>query len=103
MFIGRDKSREPSSHIARQELGDIEVRLAKVKLKLIDGDEKFEELDLHLDELSAGMEVQGALNAAIDKFSSGKETTRHSLEEELTTVKRSLTECLQERGRPWTR
>lgn len=87
----RGKSREPS-HITREELGNMEVRLAKVELKLIDGKKKLKELDMHLEELSAGMdefhgEAQGVLNTAIDKLASGNETTLHSLDDELATMK----------------
>lgn len=74
---GRDKSREPS-HIVREKLGDIEIRLAKMKLKLIDGEEKFEELDLHLDELSTSMEefdrVLARVRKAMDKVTLFKKT-----------------------------
>lgn len=43
----RGKSREPSR--ASSELEDLKMRMAKVELKLIDGEEKFEEIDLHLE------------------------------------------------------
>ncbi|KAF2298294.1 hypothetical protein GH714_021421 [Hevea brasiliensis] len=50
----RGKSRDPSR--AREELGDLETRLAKIELHLIDGDEKVEELDTRIEELDGGME-----------------------------------------------
>ncbi|KAF2325026.1 hypothetical protein GH714_022327 [Hevea brasiliensis] len=50
----RGKSRDPSR--AREELGDLETRLAKIELHLIDGDEKVEELDTRIEELDRGME-----------------------------------------------
>lgn len=74
----RGKSREPSC--ARDELGDVDTRLAKIKLKLIDGNEKLEELKAHVEELDKNVEdfqdkLQGALNAAIDKLAKESEST----------------------------
>ncbi|KAF2289039.1 hypothetical protein GH714_024371 [Hevea brasiliensis] len=74
---GRGKSREPSR--AREDLGDLEKHLAKVELHLIYGEEKFKEVDTHLVELDGRMEelqgdMQGALNAAIDKLASEGES-----------------------------
>lgn len=70
----------------------MDTRLAKIELKLIDGDEKIEEFEEHLEELSAGMdelrdEVQGALNATIDKLAGKGETTRHVMAEELVAIR----------------
>ncbi|KAF2286313.1 hypothetical protein GH714_013750 [Hevea brasiliensis] len=78
---GRGKSKEPSR--AREDLGDLEKRLAKVELHLVDGEEKFEEMDTRLMELDGRMEelqgdMQGALNAAIDKLASEGESLRLS-------------------------
>ncbi|KAF2282498.1 hypothetical protein GH714_044021 [Hevea brasiliensis] len=70
---GRGKSRDPSR--AREDLGDLEKRLAKVELHLVDGEERSEEMDTRLMELDERMEelrgdMQGALNAAFDKLAS---------------------------------
>ncbi|KAF2300466.1 hypothetical protein GH714_013660 [Hevea brasiliensis] len=70
---GRSKSREPSR--AREDLGDLEKHLARVELHLVDGEEKFEEMDTHLVELYGRIEefqgeIQGALNVVIDKLAS---------------------------------
>ncbi|KAF2285581.1 hypothetical protein GH714_005628 [Hevea brasiliensis] len=51
---GRAKSRDPSR--ARDEMGDVETRLAKVELHLVNGDETFEELENRLLELVEGMD-----------------------------------------------
>ncbi|KAF2282521.1 hypothetical protein GH714_044067 [Hevea brasiliensis] len=71
----RGKSRDPSR--AREELGDLETRLAKIELHLIDGDEKVEELDTRIEELDGGMEefreeMQGALNRAVKIMGEGE-------------------------------
>ncbi|KAF2294587.1 hypothetical protein GH714_012847 [Hevea brasiliensis] len=50
---GRGKSRDPSR--AKEDLGDLQKRLAKVKLHLVDGEEKFEEMDTRLVELDGRM------------------------------------------------
>lgn len=99
---GRSKSREPSQ--LRSELGDVETRLAKVELKLVDEEEKFEEMEAHLEGLDERVEefrgeVQGALNAAIDKLASEGETVRHTLGEEMAALKeenRTLREELEQ-------
>lgn len=51
---GRGKSKEPTR--AREELGDMETRLAKAELVLIKEKEKFEEIDTRIEELDYGME-----------------------------------------------
>ncbi|KAF2322154.1 hypothetical protein GH714_007932 [Hevea brasiliensis] len=68
---GRAKSRDPSQ--AREEMGDVEARLAKVELHLINGDERFKELGYRLLELVEVMEetreeMQATLNETIDKL-----------------------------------
>ncbi|KAF2298253.1 hypothetical protein GH714_020881 [Hevea brasiliensis] len=78
---GRGKSRDPGR--AREELGDFEARLAKVGLHLIEGEEKFEEMDTHLEELDGKMEelheeLRGALDSAVDKLASEGESLRLS-------------------------
>lgn len=65
---GRGKSREPTR--AREELGDIRTHLAKVKLVLIEEEEKFKEIDTRIEELGYGMEelseeMQGTLDSAV--------------------------------------
>lgn len=55
--IRRGKSHEPSR--ARDEFGDVDTRLAKIELKLIDGDDKLEELEAHVEELDRSDEEFG--------------------------------------------
>ncbi|KAJ9186377.1 hypothetical protein P3X46_001955 [Hevea brasiliensis] len=86
----RGKSRDPSR--AREELGDLETRLAKVELHLIDGDEKIEELDTRMEELDRGMEefreeMQGALNQAIDKIMGEGESLKISFSNEVAALR----------------
>ncbi|KAF2298293.1 hypothetical protein GH714_021419 [Hevea brasiliensis] len=86
----RGKSRDPSR--AREELGDIETRLAKIELHLIDGDEKIEELDTRMEELDRGMdefreEMQGALNQAIDKVMGEGESLKISFSNEVAALR----------------
>ncbi|KAF2317445.1 hypothetical protein GH714_022337 [Hevea brasiliensis] len=96
----RGNSREPSR--VREDLGDLEKRLTKVELHLIDGEERFEEMDTRLVELDGRMEelqgdMQGALNAAIDKLASECESLRLSHMEECAALRdenRSLKEQL---------
>ncbi|KAJ9188183.1 hypothetical protein P3X46_003570 [Hevea brasiliensis] len=98
---GRGKSRDPSR--AREDLGDLEKRLAKVELHLVDGEERFEEVDTRLVELDERMEelrrdMQGALNAAIDKLASEGESLRLSQMGEIAALRdenRSLKEQLE--------
>ncbi|KAF2321335.1 hypothetical protein GH714_040404 [Hevea brasiliensis] len=97
----RGKSRDPSR--AREDLGDLERRLAKVELHLVDGEERFEEVDTRLMELDERMEelrgdMQGALNAAIDKLASEGESLRLSQMGEYAALRdenRSLKEQLE--------
>ncbi|KAF2321025.1 hypothetical protein GH714_032843 [Hevea brasiliensis] len=97
---GRGKSREPSR--AREDLGDLEKCLAKVELHLVDGEEKFDEMDTRLVELDERMkelqgDMQGALNAAIDKLASEGESLCLSYMGEYTALRdenRSLKEQL---------
>ncbi|KAF2298297.1 hypothetical protein GH714_021427 [Hevea brasiliensis] len=86
----RGKSRDPSR--AREELGDLETRLAKIELHLIDGDEKVEELDTRIEELDGGMEefreeMQGALNQAIDKIMGEGESLKISFSNEVAALR----------------
>ncbi|KAF2288722.1 hypothetical protein GH714_011505 [Hevea brasiliensis] len=98
---GRGKSKDPSR--AREDLGDLERRLAKVELHLVDGEERFEEVDTRLMELDERMEelrgdMQGALNAAIDKLASEGESLRLSQMGEYAALRdenRSLKEQLE--------
>ncbi|KAF2321311.1 hypothetical protein GH714_038573 [Hevea brasiliensis] len=74
---GRGKSRDPGR--AREELGDFEAHLAKVELHLIEGEEKFKQMDTHLEELDGKMEelceeLHGALDSAINKLASEGES-----------------------------
>lgn len=83
----------------REKLGDIDIRIANIKLMLINGEEKFKELDLHMKELSNGMdnfhdEVQIALNATIDKLANKGETMCLSLVEEIIKVREELDRVL---------
>lgn len=85
----RDKSRELAHR--RDELGQVDFRLAKIELKLVDDEERFEMLELHLEELNNGVhefrgKVQGVLNAGIDKLASKGENMCHNLVEELAAV-----------------
>ncbi|KAF2322791.1 hypothetical protein GH714_030785 [Hevea brasiliensis] len=103
---GRGKSRETSR--AREDLGDLEKRLAKVELHLVDGEEKFKEMDTRLVELDGSMEelqgdMQGALNAAIDKLASEGESLRLSqmgkyvaLRDENRSLKEQLDKVVEE-------
>ncbi|KAF2322418.1 hypothetical protein GH714_016832 [Hevea brasiliensis] len=105
---GRGKSREPSR--AREDLGDLEKRLAKVESHLIDEEEKFEEMDTHLVELDGRMEelqgdMQGALNTAIDKLASEGESLCLSqmgeyaaLRDENKSLKEQLDKVVEENG-----
>lgn len=98
----RVKSREPSR--VASELGDVETRLAKVELKLLDVEEKFEEIDLHLEKFTSVAdefreEVQTALNGAIERLASNNEMTRHSLGEEVATLKEENRFLLEELDR----
>ncbi|KAF2282442.1 hypothetical protein GH714_044055 [Hevea brasiliensis] len=86
----RGKSRDPSR--AREELGDLETRLAKIELHLIDGDEKVEELDTRIEELDGGMEefreeMQGALNRAVDKIMGEGESLKISFSNEVAALR----------------
>ncbi|XP_043809670.1 uncharacterized protein LOC122722623 [Manihot esculenta] len=87
---GRGKSREPTR--AREELGDLETRLAKVELVLIEEEEKFEEVDTRIEELGNGIEefrkeMQGALDSAVDKLASEMGSLRHAHSEENAAIK----------------
>lgn len=70
----------------------MDFRLAKIELNLVDDEERFETLELHMEEPKNGMdefcgELQGALNAAINKLVSEGETMRYGLVERLAAVK----------------
>lgn len=86
---GRSKSRDPSQ--LRSELGDLEMRLTKVELKLV-YEEKFEKSEAHLEGLNERLEeffreAQGVLNIEIDKLASERETVHYTLSEEMATLK----------------
>ncbi|KAF2322157.1 hypothetical protein GH714_007989 [Hevea brasiliensis] len=87
---GRAKSRDPSQ--AREEMGDVEARLAKVELHLINGDERFEELGYRLLELVEVMEetreeMQATLNETIDKLASDNEALKIAHTEEISATR----------------
>ncbi|KAF2301318.1 hypothetical protein GH714_022660 [Hevea brasiliensis] len=87
---GRAKSCEPTR--AREELGDLETRLVNVELHLVDGEERFEELENRMAELAEGVEdfhkmMQRILNASIDKQAGESEALRQAHAEEFAAAK----------------
>ncbi|KAJ9153756.1 hypothetical protein P3X46_027164 [Hevea brasiliensis] len=87
---GRGKSRESAR--AGEKLGDMEIRLVRVERRVIENEGRFEEMDTHMEGLVVGIEefcdeMQGDLNASIDKLASETETLRHSHTEEITNIR----------------
>ncbi|XP_057994453.1 uncharacterized protein LOC131174696 [Hevea brasiliensis] len=73
-------------------MGDVETRLAKVKLHLVNRDERFEEIENRLLELVEGMdetrdELQATLNEALDKVTNESEALRIAHTEEVSIMR----------------
>ncbi|KAF2319180.1 hypothetical protein GH714_013783 [Hevea brasiliensis] len=87
---GQAKSREPSR--ARDEVGDLETRLAKIELHLVNEELRFEEMDNRLLELAEGLDdtrvgMQAALNEALGKLASENEVLKIAHAEEVSTLR----------------
>ncbi|KAF2304642.1 hypothetical protein GH714_037242 [Hevea brasiliensis] len=86
---GQTRPRDPSR--ARDELGDMEARLDKIKNHLMTGDDKFEDLDKRLVELGEGLddtrtELQAAINVTLERLTSENEALKISHAEELSAI-----------------
>ncbi|KAF2316222.1 hypothetical protein GH714_041563 [Hevea brasiliensis] len=87
---GHGNSRDPS-HI-REEMGDLDMWLAKVELHIADGEEKLNEIDNWIEELDRRLdefreEAKGTMNAAIDNLTSEGKSIRHALIEDIATLR----------------
>ncbi|KAF2295798.1 hypothetical protein GH714_034034 [Hevea brasiliensis] len=96
---GLAKSMDPSR--AREELGDVDLRMARVERHLVNREDSFEELESRLSELVEEMEesreeLQAALNEAFDKVANESEALRIAYAEEVSTM-REETACSKKR------
>ncbi|KAF2313961.1 hypothetical protein GH714_020949 [Hevea brasiliensis] len=87
---GTTKPRDPSR--AREDLGDMEVRLAKMERHLITGDDRFEEIESRLMELGEGLEetrgeLQAAFSDALERLISENEALKIAHAEEISAIK----------------